>query len=192
MPDLTKKTKISLVAIMSLCLLFLVQIGLGFGPMLRYEHILQTGDELRLVTRPIDPYDFFRGRYVTLAYEVNRKRLKRKDFGITDWGGGKYYVSFTPDEKGNGAISAVSREKPASGIYLKCSITTGGRLKIPYSRFYMNEKLARPAENIMRRAGKDKRAVAVLKVRDGKAIIKDVEVEGKGLAAYVREQLEKK
>jgi uncharacterized membrane-anchored protein len=60
-------------------------------------HILQTGTEVLLRTRPVDPRDFLRGDYVTLGYDIS-------SVAAGDLEGAPYrkfvYVKIAPDPEG--------------------------------------------------------------------------------------------
>lgn len=48
-----------------------LQVLLLFGMVGRHMFTLQTGAPIMLKTAPVDPWDFFRGEYVTLNYEIS-------------------------------------------------------------------------------------------------------------------------
>jgi uncharacterized membrane-anchored protein len=52
-----------------------LQVLLPLGIVGWNELALATGTEVRLATVPVDPVDLFRGRYVTLRYEISRATL---------------------------------------------------------------------------------------------------------------------
>jgi len=48
-----------------------LQVILLLGMVGRHTYTLRTGTPIMLKTAPVDPWDFFRGEYVTLSYEIS-------------------------------------------------------------------------------------------------------------------------
>lgn len=161
----------------------LILIGLAIPP----TWTSLTGEEIRLKTEPIDPTDLFRGSYVTLYYEIEQvtpeqlsdsvvQEIKRKSEG-------DILPVFVQLEKGNDniySVKEVTTKKTASGVYLK------GTLNIPYEitvtppesfhiqynldNYYAPKKDAEEIEAVT----STKPALAVVKVKNGHAILTDI------------------
>jgi uncharacterized membrane-anchored protein len=65
----TGRTRVAFLALAAMMVLIPVGI-VGWN-----ELALATGTEVRLATAPVDPTDLFRGRYVTLRYEISRAHV---------------------------------------------------------------------------------------------------------------------
>ncbi len=169
-----------------------------------HETILKTGEPYLFKTRPVDPYDLFRGRYVSLAFEQDTFDYKGSEyFDAKD----KVYAVLGQDAQGFASIASLTRVKPEDGAYLKVRVawhetsrwvydekTKVGEnvavntvhLLLPFNRFYMNEKKAPKAEDYYRRvhteAQEKKTEVnlsAQVRVLKGHGILEKVLAEGK-------------
>jgi uncharacterized membrane-anchored protein len=73
------------------------------------EFTLQTGEEVILKTRPVDPRDLFRGDYVILSYQISSVDLGSYGLSSEDIGlGDTLHVALDRDSEGFGIISGVS------------------------------------------------------------------------------------
>jgi uncharacterized membrane-anchored protein len=83
------------------------------------EFTLQTGKEVFLETRPVDPRDLFRGDYVVLNYQISTIKLdgfsyQESDFKEND----KIYVQLKVENK-IASLYTLSKKKPKEWIFLK-------------------------------------------------------------------------
>jgi len=65
--------------ILSFWLIILFQIALLFVIIVRYEYVLNTGQEILMKTRPVDPRDILRGDYVILNYDLREYKVDVDD-----------------------------------------------------------------------------------------------------------------
>ncbi len=72
------------------------------------ENVLSTGSEFKFRTAPVDPYDPFRGKYITLNYSVDK--FYTSDSTWRDQA--KAYVLIETDADGFARIDDVVREEP--------------------------------------------------------------------------------
>ena len=160
------------------------------------EMTKKHGTEYKFKTVPIDPTDPFRGKYITLNYDITS--FPTRD---TTWtGGDRIYVSLEKDDSGFAKIAAVAREEPESGsdyIAADVAFNYGGRivLEFPFDRFYMAEGKAAEAEKSYgeySRKDNARPAYAVIAVKDGTAVVKDVIVDGMPIREYVLKERENK
>jgi uncharacterized membrane-anchored protein len=143
------------------------------------EIVLATGIEVKFETRPVDPADPFRGRYVALSFDAS-------DFASEadlDPDSGPLYAILDIDQDHYATITAIHTSPPAEAPYL--TITKWHRtwfaaapvpaanatatteaveadtttpqanhyfLTLPFDRYYMNEKAAPLAEAAYREA----------------------------------------
>ena len=150
-----------------------------FGFIAFKEFTLQTGEEVLLKTRPIDPRDLFRGDYVILSYEISNLDANSLQKDVTEFKQeDKVYVSLNKVDN-YGIASGVYINNPKEGLILKGTIKNvqGSRLNIEYGieSYFVPEGKGREIERLRGRNLDVKVAVDKL----GNAIIKDLLIDGK-------------
>jgi uncharacterized membrane-anchored protein len=85
------------------------------------EAKLALGDEVRLKTAPVDPYDLFRGRYVTLRYEISSVPGAREVQP-----GDTVYVSLRDTGDRWRATGRAQLERPGAGTFIRGRMTQAG------------------------------------------------------------------
>jgi len=126
--------------------------------------VLRNGEEVKIRVEPIDPYDAFRGRYVSLWYNYDLDYEQRK---------GKYGV-LEVDGDGFATISRVDSERPDNELYL-----TGrdeNYFYIPLDRYYMEETMAPKAESMLQG---EKEAYVTVRIKGDKAVLSGLYIDGK-------------
>ena len=104
---------------------------------------LATGDEVRLRTEPIDPIDFFRGRYVTLRYDISRLPMDidtmRLGPGTTVYvplrNAGAYWT-------GDHVLTA----RPSDGRFIQGRLASGGEIRFGIETYFAEESEAKRYE----------------------------------------------
>lgn len=174
--------------------LCVVQVGVIALGVMRYERILNEGEVFYFKVLPLDPYDPFRGRYVTLRFEnANNAPLAEGEIaGETS----KAYAFLEHHEKGD-RIKEIRFKKPVQGDFLEVNVHSTTRAKkgdsktvyfsLPFDRFYMREDIAPKAEKVLR-ARSGVVVKAKLRVREGKGVIEDLMVDQTPLSQYVLTQ----
>lgn len=127
-------------------------------------NVLKTGEEVKLKVAPIDPYDAFRGRYVSLWYAIDLSSAQRY---------GKYGI-LEIDEDGFAVVKSVVKEKPEGKLYLTSK--NEDYFYIPLDRYYMEETLAPKAEKML---SGEKEAYVTVRIKDDKSVISGLYIEGK-------------
>lgn len=174
-------------------LVALAQIYVPIRMILDKEDVLANGTEYKFKTAPVDPVDPFRGKYVTLNYEVNIVEIQNEK----DWMfGERIYVSLTSDNEGFAQITSVSKEKPKDNqdyIIAKVDfVTDDGSNKLtifyPFNRYYMEESKALKAEQTYIQAQIDTNQItyALVRIKDGDAVLKDVLIDGISIREIVK------
>jgi uncharacterized membrane-anchored protein len=143
------------------------------------EFTLQTGEEVLLKTRPIDPRDLFRGDYVILNYEISTIDISGLQKDVTDFKqNDKVYVSLNKVEN-YGVVSGVFINKPKEGLFIKGTIKNAqeSRLNLEYGieSYFVPEGKGREIE---RQTGRNL-DVKVSVDKLGNAVIKDLLIDGK-------------
>ncbi|HQP91636.1 MAG TPA: GDYXXLXY domain-containing protein [Candidatus Omnitrophota bacterium] len=149
------------------------------------ELILKEGEQYMFKTAPIDPYDAFRGRYISLRLKEDRIPLSPAALKL---GMNKnIYVQFKKDPDGFAKISQVSTQRPNTDNYVKAVTGYMNRkelmINFPFQRYYMEENKAQRAEKIYhisssRTKKNEKPAYIIVKVRKGQAVIEGLYVDG--------------
>ena len=155
------------------------------------ERVLREGRQLKLRTRPVDPADVFRGRYVALGYvveQVPREQL-RGDFSHNDIA----YLELREGADGFGEVVALHKEKPPGDLVLKAPVnfltpeTVG--VELPINRFYMDENLAPEAEAAFRDGELEpSEAWVAVRVLGGRIVIEELYLNGKPVREFLRER----
>ena len=127
----------------------IAQLYIPYNMIVEREAILQEGKVYKFKSRPIDPYDPFRGKYITLSFE-NRVRV---DTALSWEKGEEVYASIEEDEDGWAYIKSLSKDIPQDNSdYFITRIrhffhySNKATIEIPFNRFYMEESLAKDAE----------------------------------------------
>ena len=144
------------------------------------EKVIAEGKEYLFRIQPVDPYDFFQGKYV----ELNVQRLSFDSKNLSDYKKNEIvYVEFSQDSLG-AKISRVSKEKTVNSLKLKMysdpSTHTTIHFKLPFKRFYLEEYKAKNVELKLARSN-SKRNFVHVKILNGEFVITDITSDGKSL-----------
>lgn len=137
-------------------------------------YILNIGEEYKFRVNPIDPYDAFRGRYVSLYVRVNATNTNGK------------YGTIVVDGEGFATINKVLKNKPKNAAYVKSSQKDYFRL--PIDRYYMEEKMAPKAESIVRRRVRDKDAYVTVRVKNGDLVISGLYIDAVPIEDIIKDE----
>ncbi len=152
------------------------------------EDILTNGEMYKFECKPIDPYDPFRGKYITLRFE-------EEDFIMKDHldikKGDRIYVALRKDTDGYAKVESISASEPTEldnivianagwRFMREDNLNDQVNINFPFNRFYMEESKAKPAEDLVRESTRDSllSTYAIVMIKDGNAVIKDVMVDG--------------
>ena len=158
------------------------------------EFTKNNGAVYKFKTRPIDPTDPFRGKYVTLSFQEDAivvDSTSTWDFGDV------IFVEFTTDEDGFAKPTAAYHEIPPSENYLKTRVNYVSKYDketkvfydIPFSRLYMEESKASEAERVYWESLSDTTQVtyALVSIGKGNAVLQNVYINDRTLVDIVRE-----
>ncbi len=146
----------------------------------RKEYVLRQGEVFLFRLAPVDPTDPFRGRYMTLSFDVERQNY---DMPADDGDPGTeqvVYAVLVRDEQGFARISRIEAHAPESVPYLRIKQQrhAGTRLSLPFNRFFLNEDSAAGVEEKARKllleastAGKPNPLHAEVRVKDGEGVV---------------------
>lgn len=170
-------------------LLALVQWAIPGNMIMEQETILKEGKAYNFETRPIDPADPFRGRYITLDFKENQFKMFKDSTWEEIHNDQPIFVELGTDSAGFVKILNVHKTEP-NADYLKVkdwytwtdgNDTTRINLHYPFNRFYLEESKAPKAEEVYREARRDpsQQAWAVVKILNGQAVLEEVMLNGK-------------
>lgn len=155
------------------------------------EAIIKNGTAYKFKTRPIDPSDPFRGKYITLNYQQNSFIINDSLWEIQD----KFYVYFETDSLGFAKVNTVSKAPLNSdkdfiitevGWYNKTEQKLN--FNLPFNRYYMKETKAYDAEVAVRNNQRDtiqNTTYALVYIKNGKAVLSDVIINDISIKDYV-------
>lgn len=173
-------------------LLVLVQLFVPAQMIWGREKIIKEGTAYKFKTTPVDPSDPFRGKYITLKYELNSAETKD-----TSWVRNEdIYVKLNKDSLGFAAISKVSRSKfDASDDFVKAKVQWYNyreqkvSFNLEFNRYYMEENKAYEAELAYDKSVRDSipenDTYAVVFVKNGETVLADVIINEMSIKDYV-------
>ena len=162
------------------------QIYVPTSMILEREDILSTGKTFKFKTSPIDPNDPMRGKYITLSFDENSYTIH----GEQQFDRGEdVFVHLSKGHDGFVEIGKLSAEKPGKEIdFVKAEIwyinyyndTSDISISYPFDRYYREESKAPQADTIYSESLRDSTTTtyAVVKIKDGKAVLEDVMIDG--------------
>lgn len=163
------------------------------------ETVLDRGTEYKFKVAPIDPYDPFRGKYITLSFIENTVEFPDPDL-LTR--GETIYLILNTDSNGfakpvSATISKPSNQKNFLKVKVSSRFSRGSTtvsIDYPFDRYYMDEFKATGAEEVYRRSTPDKtkETFALVSIKDGEAVLKDVLIDGIPIREIVKNQQENK
>ena len=154
------------------------------------ERVLRDGRQIKLQTRPVDPADLFRGRYVALGFTIDQvpRELVRGEFVHGD----DAYLELREGPTGFAEAVALHKQQPDGELVLKGTVnfitpdTVG--VELPFDRYYMDENLAPDAEVAYReRASDPEQTWVVLRVLRDRAVIEELYLGGKPVRQFLTE-----
>lgn len=173
-----------------------VQLYVPASMILGRERVLAKGTLYKFRVAPVDPYDPFRGKYISLRFEANTFPIQNPDEWTT---GQPIYVALTTDAAGYAAIANVLPEKPDEAIdYLHTSVEYVSPMEdssllyisYPFDRLYLEESKAPEAEATFFDSLSDttKTTYALVHVLKGQGVLKDVEIDGVPIKEVVEQK----
>ena len=135
--------------------------------------VMNSGEEYLFIVNPVDPYDAFRGRYVSIHHRIN----VHGDF--------KYGI-ITVGDDGFASVDELTNDKPKSGAYVKS--TNSVWFNLPIERYYMNDKLAPRAEQITRNRETIEDAYVSVRIKNGELVVTGLFIDGVAIEDILRNE----
>ena len=174
-----------------------LQLAVPVAIIAKRETTLRYGRAYKFRTRPIDPYDAFRGRYVWLGFEQDHAPWRGETSAV---GGSKAYASIQEAQDGYAVVHEVGTQPPADGDYLEIRVSYPGfgtnsgsvYFTLPFDRYYMEETKAPAAEHAYwqhqnTRSQTNQNTYAVVRIRHGDSVLENLYVGGKPIAEALHE-----
>jgi uncharacterized membrane-anchored protein len=161
------------------------------------EKILNQGVEYKFKTKPIDPYDVFRGKYISLVYREDVCLVK---FPLEWKRNETVYVILSVNKEGYAKIKSISKKKPINTkAFVKARVSSvyesTGQVYVnyPFSRYYMEESKAYDAELAYNEVIRDTSLTtySLVKVLDGESVLKDVMIDDVSILERVNRRQKK-
>jgi uncharacterized membrane-anchored protein len=149
----------------------LVLLGIAGSFILYLSWPLLTGKTVVLATRPVDPFDIFRGQYITINYEIGS--IPAID-GARE--GESVYVVLEEDEGGIWRYEDASLVRPDEGTFIKGVISSinGENMRVEYGIeqyfFERGAQLPRGALEVEVKLSKSGQARILQLLQDGEPI----------------------
>lgn len=148
-----------------------VQFAVPLTMIVQKEAVRDQGAELRLRLLPVDPADPFRGRYLALRFAV-----EEPGYDLPPGDSAPLFARFGRDAEGWDVIEGFTTDGKQPGVLRVERVRgSGNRIRVPWNRYFVNERRAPAIEDEVRRAmrpGADAPPVyATLRVAGGDAVI---------------------
>ena len=158
------------------------------------EWTLREGRVVKFRTRPVDPADAFRGRYVWLGLEP--AAVKVPDANL--WSSGqKGYAVLGTDTNGFATVERLEREAPAGVVAVPVHVSwpdlKQGELHLEWTgldRFYMTEEKAPAAEEAYRAHSRrtNQTCHVTVRIRGTCAVIENLYIDNQPILEWLRTQ----
>lgn len=162
-------------------LMIIIQVYVPASMIWSNEDLISEGKRMKFKVAPIDPNDPFKGKYVVLNFEHNTVPISKHD----SWENGDLaYARLSTDSFGYYFPASIHKDIPEHEDYLEMKISYVDEeeaiLVYPFNKFYMEESKAPIAEDIYMNLLFDslQETYAVVYVKEGKAVLHDVQIDG--------------
>lgn len=180
-----------------LTLLLIAVAALHFGALASrvagLESVLTTGERHLFRAAPVDPVDYFSGRYVAINLQ-DVEFATDENFRESHHYDEKYWIAIERGEDGFSRFAAIVDENhPGAKVMARAWPTDKNKVRVdpPFSRFYMNEKLAPLAEAAYNRSARrdgPRDAWVAVRIKDGMGVIEELYVNGKPVAEALKDE----
>ncbi len=174
-------------------LMVIAQLFVPASMIFQNTKVLQNGEEFHFRLQPIDPTDPFRGEYIILNFlddgyvSVDSSEM---------WEGHHTaYAIIENNADGYAYVADVQQEAPLDisnylALPIEATYENSIHFNFPFDRFYMSEDKAQKAEDLYFENLRDSTSInyAVVSINNGKAVLKDVQVNGISLVDLVGEE----
>ena len=160
----------------------------------KYEQTIARGTIYKFKTAPVDPSDPFRGKYITLNFEIDRFTTDDEVWNYND----KAFAYFSKDKNGYAVLETLSKTKLADSEFDYVEVETTNYTNkgiiyfdLPFDTYYMDENKAYDAEKLYRnnnRRNKQQDVYAIVHLQNGTHVLTDVIINGISIKNAVEKQ----
>ncbi|HTS18089.1 MAG TPA: GDYXXLXY domain-containing protein [Verrucomicrobiae bacterium] len=153
-----------------------------------HEGTLVAGQLFKFHTAPVDPYDAFRGRYVSVRIEQNSLPIPS---GANWTRGQEVFATIVTDTNGFSRLGELRATPPDHSPYVAVRISylygQNAYVNVPFDHFYMDETLAPAAEKAYREHSRpsQKNAYITVRIRDGEGVIENLWIDGTPIREFL-------
>lgn len=169
-----------------------VQLAIPAQMIFKQEAVLENGVAYKFKTRPIDPSDPFRGKYITLDFDINSFKTKDSLWERNE----DILVYLATDSLGYAKIDTISRsilpnnskDYVKAKAYWYSNYSKSVSIRFPFDKYYMKETKAYNAELAVRDRQLDSlpnNTHALVYVNEGEAVLEDVIIDDMSIKDYV-------
>jgi len=168
--------------------LVVIQISVPASLIVKYEKAKSRGTIVKFRIRPFDPYDAFRGRFLSLDIEGNREIPCEEEISR----GQKVYGLVKTNSDGFSVIEKVVANRPSEGLFIETtanySYNDKAFLDLPFARYYINENLARDAEKAYRAHAtfKNSDVYITVSINNGVCVLNELYISGKPVREFLK------
>ncbi len=179
--------------LIGLAVVVVLQLAVPAWMILERERTLREGQVFKFKTRPVDPADAFRGRYVFLSLEPDA--VKVPDAGAWRYGQKAFAVLGTGTD-GFVLVKRLERTRPAGESALQVRVSwadnLAGSLHINWQgldRYYMTEKKAPAAETAYREHSRrtNQDCAITVRVLGSVGVIENLFIEDQPIQAWLKD-----
>lgn len=175
----------------TLLLAFAIQLAAPIWMIAHGEQIRAGGKVFKFVSQPVDPFDAFRGRYVTLNLAADDPWLDVKD-GTPPAVNQTVNVALQVGSDGFANLAGAYTGVPTE-TYLTLPVKAVNdhqvQVELPFSRYYLEESLAAKAETAYREHSQSNakaKAYVEVKVLDGKGQLSELFIGEQPLMEFLK------
>ncbi|MCO5234351.1 MAG: GDYXXLXY domain-containing protein [Chitinophagales bacterium] len=155
------------------------------------EQIKRKGKTFYIEIKPIDPYDYMKGKYIELTF----RKLYFEYGGENLTGSRNRYATFSQDDDKSLFIESIGTEPPkGEDYYLRVNIDKETNFlnfyNIPPSGFFINEYKIDEIESAIDKWQDDSENIvyALVKIYKGEMVVEDIIIDGKSLSEVISNQ----
>lgn len=173
--------------------LFAIQLAIPLSMIIRKELVLNRGEIVKFQVLPVDPYDAFRGKYLSIGIVENRIYTAGETFRQ----GQKVNVLISVDSEGFGRPTGISTKDAGEVIYVKCIIDyieeDYATVNYPFDRYYINEDYSQLGESLYNKYSRGNRddAYVTVRIKNGNAVLEDMYLSGIEINRFIRNELDR-
>jgi uncharacterized membrane-anchored protein len=151
------------------------------------ENTLRKGSVWKFRTAPVDPVDAFRGRYISLQFDIETQEAVPSAALIDRE---NVFVILKADTEGFAAVDQVLVGRPAGDDFMEARLV-GRTISLPFHTYWVTERDAPAAEGAYRAESRPGRRNAYVTVRvfRGDAALEQLYLDNQPLGDYLRQNV---